>query len=78
MSTEKRMRDLHSAVAAEFLRQLKTPGNDGVPAAVLKQAIEFLRDNGVTADPRTGKLRSLVEGMELVDDEMPRVPRKVG
>jgi len=52
-ATDKKLGELHEAVAKHLIDAIESPADGGVPASLLAVAVGFLKNNNITADPTT-------------------------
>lgn len=69
-ATNEEMDALHSAIARHLTNAIRNPGEDGIPASLIKEAREFLKDNGVNAAVgRSTVMGDLLGVLPFADEE---------
>ena len=71
-ATEALLGQLHGALADAHLEALKRAAEKGedVPAAILKEIREFLRDNGIEVSKASaGRMHQIVDNLPTFDDQ---------
>ena len=67
-ASEKALGELHNAVAKAFKLQIEA---GECPASLLKEAREFLKDNGISCDPDAGDVGATLRGADSIMDDLP-------